>query len=234
MGFLDTLFGNDSADAAKKAAADTFAKQQAASGELKNFGSQYAGRFGDLAKSFSPWSETGGGANDALRNLLADPSSIRSLPAYATGVAEGTRAIDHSALANGNLFSGKTGKALVRFGENNFDKTYGDQVARLLGVSQQGLDATGRGVATEGTGLQGELGARTSAYGGDMTSAGTIGQGDIAAANAKTSGLQNLLNLGGSVLGMGLSGGGLGRVSSFATSGMNKLFGGGSPSGYGA
>jgi hypothetical protein len=82
------------------------------------------------------------------------------------------------------LFSGKTGKDLTRFGEGFFDKTYGDQLSRLLGISSQGLGATQAGINTTGTGLTGQLGARTSAYNGGMTSAGTIGQGDIAAANA--------------------------------------------------
>jgi hypothetical protein len=74
-------------------------------------------------------------------------------------------------------------------------------------------------VATEGQGLQGQLGARTSAYNQDFNSAGTIGQGDVAAANAKMKGTQGLLNLGGSILGSGLSGGFGG--------GFGSLFGGG-------
>lgn len=60
-----------------------------------------------------------------------------------------------------------------------------------------------------------------------MTSAGTIGQGDVAAANAKTQGWQNLLNVGGFLGGSALSGG-------FKMPKFNGLFGGGSPSGYGA
>jgi hypothetical protein len=60
----------------------------------------------------------------------------------------------------------------------------------------QGMTATGAGNAAYGEGLRGELGARSTAYGGDMSSAGTIGQGDIAAANAKAAGSQNIINAG--------------------------------------
>lgn len=228
MGWFDTLMGNDAADAARAAAADKFGKQTAATDDFKKFGSEYAGKFSDLSKSFSPWAATGGVANDAVRQLLADPSSVRSLPGYEFGMSEGTKAIDRSAAAGGNLFSGKTGKALQTYGTNYADTKYGEHLARLLGVSQQGLDATGRGVATTGTGLQGELGARTSAYGGDMNAAGTIAEGDIAAANAEAQGMQNLFNMAAGGIGSIASGGmgGGGGMSSFS-----RLFGGGGPSG---
>lgn len=223
MGLLDDLLGNTSADASRKAAADTFAKQGVATAGLKDFGGQYAQQFGDLSKSFAPWQATGGAANDAVRNLISDPSSVRSLPGYQFDLNEGTKAIDHSALANGSLFSGKTGKALTAYGTNLADKTYGDQLARLLGVSQQGLGATGSEVATTGTGLTGDLSARTSAYGGDMTAAGTIGEGDVAAANAKTKGVQGLMNTAAMLGGMALTGGMGGGMGSLMSAGGNGI-----------
>lgn len=227
MGFLDTLLGNTSADAAKAAAADTYAKQQSAVGGIQNAGSQYAGAFGDLSKGYAPWQQTGQTANSAVQSLLADPSSVRSLPGYQFGMDQGVHAIDHSALANGNLFSGKTGKALENFGTNYADQTYGNQLSRLLGVSQQGLGATQQGINTAGTGLTGQLSANTSAYNGQMTDANTIGQGDIAAANAQTQGIQNLLNFGGNLIGSGLSaasgGAGGGFGSSLMKAGGNGI-----------
>jgi len=240
MGFLDDLLGNTSADAAKAAAADTYAKQQAATSVLQGQGQAYADKFaglgsslGGLSASYAPWINTGQGANTAVQQLLANPSSVSSLPGYQFDLAQGTRALDHSALANGNLFSGKQGKALTGYATNLADKTYGDQLSRLLGISQQGLGAQGQanalqgaGIQMQGQGLTGQLGANTSAYNGNMTSAGTIGQGDIAAANAKTQGMQNLFNLGGSILGGALGGGlGFGGVGSA----VGSLFGG-SPS----
>lgn len=240
MGFLDTLLGNDAADASRRAAADTYGKQTAATAGLREAGDTFASRFGalgsqlgDLSKSFQPWKETGQTANDAVARLLADPSSVRSLPGYQFGIDEGNKSILAGNNATGNLFSGKTGKALESYGINYADTKFGDHLARLLGVSQQGLDATGRGVATEGAGIgmvgQGEtgrLGARTSAYNGDMTSAGTIGQGDVAAANAEAQGMQNLFNMISGGIGSIASMGGGGGMSSFS-----RLLGGGGPSG---
>lgn len=212
MSFLDTLLGNTSADAAKSAAADTYAKQQSAVGSIQGAGQNYAGQFGQLGQGYAPWQATGQTANSAVQNLLADPSSVRGLPGYQFGLDQGVHAIDHSALANGNLFSGKTGKALESFGTNYADQTYGNQLQRLLGVSQQGLGATQSGINTIGTGLTGQLSANTSAYQGQMQDATTIGQGDIAAANAKTSALQNLL--GTASFGIGAASGNSGGVNS--------------------
>jgi hypothetical protein len=98
MGIWDDLTGKSAADASKAAAADTYKKQQDAIAGINQAGDKYATSFGDLAKGYAPWQATGQYANDAVRNLLADPSSIRSLPGYQTGVQEGTRAIDHSAV----------------------------------------------------------------------------------------------------------------------------------------
>ena len=225
MGFFDSLLGNDSADASRKAAADTYAKQQAASSGLRTAGDDYASKVVPLAQGYAPWMETGGAANDAVARLLADPSSVRSLPAYQFLMGEGTKAIDRSAAANGTLFSGRTGKALESYGQNLADKTYGDQLSRLLGVSQQGLNATGASIGTQAQGYGGQLGARTSAYGQDFNSAGTIGQGDIAAANAKQGALQNLLNVGGFLGGAALSGGGGGTLLKGIGNGIGSLLG---------
>lgn len=234
MSFLDDLLGNTAADASKKAAADTYAKQQAATQGITQFGDQYASKFGDLSKKYQPWMDTGATANDAVAQLIANPSSVRSLPGYQFGLDQGNKSILAGNNATGNLFSGSTGKALEGWGVNYADKTYGDQLARLLGVSQQGLGATGASVATAGQGLTGQLGANQSAYQGNMTSAGTIGQGDIAAANAQTQGMQNLFNMAANGIGTVMGNGGAGKMSSYAKTGMNSLFGGGSPSGYGA
>lgn len=232
MGFWDDITGKSAADASTAAAADTYKKQQGAVQNLLGYGDQYATGMSDLSKGYQPWINTGTQANDAVQRLLADPSSVSSLPGYQFDLSQGTKAVDNSALSRGNLFSGATGKALQGYGTNLADKTYGDQLSRLLGISQQGLGAQGSQISTVGQGLTGQLGARTTAYGGDMSSAGTIGQGQIAAANAKAKGSQGLLNTGVSLAGMalgippvGMMGGGGG--SSYDA--ISSLFGG-SPS----
>lgn len=227
MGFWDEITGKSAAEASKKAAAETYAKQQAASAGMRGAGDDYLTSLLGLSKGYQPWMETGRTANDAVARLISDPSSVRSLPAYNFLMDEGTKAIDRSAAAGGSLFSGRTGKALTAYGQNLADKTYGDQLARLLGVSQQGLGATGANIGTQAQGYGGQFGARTSSYGQDFNSAGTIGQGEIAAANAKAKGAQGLLNFGSNLFGSVLSmGSGNPLASLFGSSGKGPVPGG--------
>lgn len=215
MGFWDDLTGKTASDAAKAAAADTYGKQNTAIQSLLGYGDQYANSFANLGQSYQPWINTGQTANTAVQDLIANPDSVRSLPGYQFQLGQGTDAINHAATATGNLFSGKTGKALQSYGQNLADTTYGSQLQRLLGVSNQGLGAQQAQNSTVGTGLTGQLGARQTAYGGQMNAAGTIGQGDIAAANAQAAGSQNLLNTGLKLGGMALGAfGGGGSLSS--------------------
>lgn len=211
MGFFQDITGKTAANASKAAAADTYTKQQDAIRKLLGYGDEYATDMKTLSGAYDPYVATGRTSNDALNRLIADPSSVRSLPGYQFAQSEGVGALDNSAASRGMLNSGRASKDLMRFGTGLADSTYGNQLQRLMGLNQQGMVATGQQVATEGAGLQGQLGARTSAYGGDMTSAGTVGQGDIAAANARAAGSQNLLNAGMNGIGK-LAGSGFGGM----------------------
>lgn len=216
MGFWQDLTGKTAAEASKAAAADTYNKQQGAVQRLLGYGNEYkagtdanAEGFDPYIQNYQPYVESGQAANSALMNLMQNPSSVRGLPGYQFNQEEGQRAIDGSSAARGMNASGRTLKDLMRFGTGLADQTYGNQWQRLLGLSGQGLTATGAQAGVGGQqiglqqqGLQGQLGARTTAYGGDMGSAGTIGQGNIAAANAKAAGSQNLLNTGLKIAGM--------------------------------
>lgn len=224
MGLWQDLTGKTAAEESKKAAADTFRKQQGAISDLLGYGNQYQQGFEGLSQNYAPFAQTGLQANDALAQLIRDPSSVRNLPGYQFDFDQGIQALDRSKAAKGLLNSGRAAMDIQRFGTGLADKTYGDQLARLMGLTQQGLGATQLQTNTAGQGLQGNLGARTTAYGGQMQSAGTIGQGDIAAANARAQGTQNLFNTGASLIGQGVGafgGGGMGGISS--------LFGGGKP-----
>jgi len=213
MGWWDDFNGKTGANAAKAAASDTYNKQQGAVQKLLGYGDEYKAGYDAIGQSYQPYVEQankiGGASNDALLNLIQNPSSVRSLPGYQFAMDEGTRAVDRSAAARGMDQSGRTLKDLTRFATGTADQTYGNQLQRLMGLNQQGFSqgmaATGAENAAYGTGLNGQTGARTTAYNGDMTSAGTIGQGDIAAANAKAAGAQNIFNgamkIGGMALG---------------------------------
>lgn len=233
MSFLDDLTGKTAAEASRRAAADTYNKQQSAVAKLLGYGDEFksgtdanAAGFDPYIRNYDPYVASGREANSVLMTLMSNPESVRSLPGYQFAFDEGQRAIDRSRAAGHVGASGGTLKDLTRFGTGIADQTYGNQWQRLLGLSQQGLGATGAQAGIGGsqiglreTGLQGQLGARSTAYGGDMASAGTIGQGDIAAANARASGLQGLMNFGGNLVGKGLGmfgfGGAFGQGGAF-------------------
>jgi hypothetical protein len=211
MGFWQDLTGETASDAANAAAADTYGKQRAATADLRNYGDAYASQFKDLATGYDPYKSAG---TSAIQQLMAglglskDPdaqaaftASYRALPGYQAGLDTGSRAITGNAAARGMLNSGATLKGLQRYGSNYEDQRSGDYLSRLMTVGQ---------------GLLGQLQTRTGAYNGDMTSAGTIGQGQIAGANAEAAGSQNLLNAGLKLGGMAL--GAFGGMPSFGGS----------------
>lgn len=238
MSFWDDLTGSTAADASKAAAADTYGKQQGAIGKLLGYGDQYKAGYDQIGASYQPYvnqaSTLSGNTSGALNNLIQDPGSVRSLPGYQFAQQEGSRAIDRSAAARGMDQSGRTLKDLNRFGTGLADQTYGNQLQRLMGLNQQGfsqgMQAQGAQNQAYGQGLQGQFGARQTAYGGDMGSAGTIGQGDIAAANARASGSQNLLSTGLKIGGMALGafgGGPMGALMGGGGTGTSMSGGGG-------
>lgn len=233
MSFWDDLTGHTSANASNAAAADTYAKQQSAIAGVQGAGSNYATSMRDLAQGYAPYTRVGGAGTDALMSLLQNPGSVSSLPGYQFDQQQGIQALDRSAAARGMLNSGRQSKDLLRFGTGLADQTYGNQLQRLLGISQFGLGATGAQNQTIGQGLQGQLGAQQSAYGGAMNAAGTIGQGQVAGAQAEQQGAGNILGagayLGGAALGGGF-GGGAGKLASSAGSGIYSLMSG-KPSG---
>lgn len=220
MGFFDTLLGKGASETSRAAAQDQYNKQVAA-------GSQSADAFRNLATSFDPYRQGGTAAQNRVYDLLGlngapaqsnAYSTFRSDPGYQFALEQGIGAIDKSAAARGNLNSGATLKALQQYGQGMADQSYGNYLARLMALGQQGLGATQSAVGTQAQGLQNQFGAN---YG----SAGTIGQGMVAGANAEAGALGNLLGvagyLGGAALG-GPLGGSLGnlmggsRTSSYA------------------
>jgi hypothetical protein len=218
MGFWGDITGKTAADASKAAAADTYRKQTAAVGELKGYGDTLPGAYAGLADRFEPYAAGGGSAMARLLTGLGLPggdgedfsAAYRALPGYQAGMDRGNQSVMQTAGARGMLNSGRTMKDLYRFGSDYEDQRSGDYMTRLAGLAGMGQSATAQGVATEGQGLQGQLQTRIAGYNGQYGSAGTIGQGDIAGANARAAGMTNLLNLGGNLAGkaIGAFGGG--------------------------
>jgi hypothetical protein len=220
VGLWSTLTGKDAAKASNEAAADTYRKQTAAVSELKGYGDTLPGAYAGLADRFDPYASAG---NSALAQLLSGlglngeggsaefAQGYRNLPGYQAGLDRGQNAVMGTNAARGMLNSGRTMKDLYRFGSDYEDQRSGDYMNRLAGVAGMGQQATAQGVTTEGAGLQGQLQSRLAGYGGQYGSAGTIGQGMVAGANAQAAGMGNLLNVGanlaGKFLGAGSSGG---------------------------
>lgn len=225
MGIWDDLSGKTASGAANAAASDTYGKQQGAINDLKQYGNKYAAQYSELSKGYDPYV---GAGNSALQQLMAGlglggagsqegfTAAYRGLPGYQAGLQTGTDAAMTTANTGNMLQSGKTLKALQRFGSDYEDGRVGSYLDRLTGLSNTGQQATGQQIATVGQGLQGQLGTRTSAFGGDMQAAGTIGQGQIAGAQAEQQGMTNLMGTAAYLGGAALGGGGLGGgMSSF-------------------
>jgi hypothetical protein len=222
MGFLDDLLGNTSADAAKAAAADTYKKQQSATKGITEFGDTQPGAFNQLSQAYQPYTQAGG---SALQQLLAGlglggegsqegfTRAYQGLPGYQSGLDTGLTGASRALNAGNMGQSGKALKSLYRFGSDYENQRSGDYLNRLTGLAGMGQQATGAQVGTQAQGLQNQLATRQSAYGGNMQSAGTIGQGDIAAAQAQQQGATNIMGTVANLAGMAMGGmGGLGGL----------------------
>lgn len=218
MGFLDTLLGKDASAAANSAAFDTYQKQSAASEAQRKAGNQFQGDVTGYAQAYSPYVEGGGRAQDQVYSLLGlngggaqsgAYDQFRSDPGYQFQQQQGVNAIDRSAASRGMLNSGAQLKALDRYGQGVADQSYGNYLQRLMTLGGQGLGATGQQANLLTQGSQGNLNAQLNAGQQQFNSAGTIGQGQVAGANAEAGALGNILGaasyLGGAALGGGAS-----------------------------
>lgn len=228
MGFFGSLLGTDAAKAANAAAADTYKKQQAAVQGLNTYADTVPGAYNQIASGYDPYT---GAGNAALKQLMAGlglggaegsqafTTAYQSLPGYQSGLDTGTTAAERALNAGNFGQSGRALKSLYRYGSDYENQRSGDYLNRLSGVAGQGLQATGAQAGLQGQGLQTQAGLRQSAFGGDINSAGTIGQGMVAGEQAKQTALGNLMSTG-AYLGGALLGGPIGGST------FGKLFGG--------
>lgn len=222
MGIWEDLTGKSSANASNAAAADTYSKIMSATGDYKAYGDDYASKFSELSKMFAPYGEAGKAALQRLMGGLglggeggsaAFADAYRALPGYEAGLETGTRAVTAGANAGNMLNSGRTLKALQRFGSDYEDQRSGSYLDRLFALAGTGQQATGQQVATEGQGLQGQMATRQGAFQGAVQAAPVIGQGQVAGEQAKQSALTNLMSTGAYLGGAALGGGRLPRFA---------------------
>lgn len=135
---------------------------------------------------------------------------FQEAPGYQFQLAQGLDAIQSTAAARGNLYSGATMQGAQEFGQGLANQEYNNYLNRLAGVGQSGQAAAGN---------QANAGANYAANAGNaLASIGNArAAGAVGAANAWSGGLNNLA---GSFGYMGGSGGNSG--------GSNWLFGGNS------
>lgn len=215
MGIFDTLFGTAASDTSNAAAGDTYNKQKKAIRKYNAVGDDYAHDMRGLSNQFNPYVKAGGkGLAQLMAGLglggaegsAAFTDAYRSTPGYESGLETGTNAAIAGQNAGGMLQSGRAMKELQRYGSDYEDQNVDDYFARLSGVAGMGQQATAQKVNTAGQGLGGRLQQRGTAFTGDMSAAGTIGQGMVAGAQAEQSALTNLMGAGSYLAGSFLGG----------------------------
>lgn len=131
------------------------------------------GMYDQTREDYAPWREAGSSALSQLQALLANPQSITQTPGYDFRLNQGQQAIDRSAAARGNLYSGGTLKALDRFGQDYGTSEYGQQYNRLsnlAGLGQVGVQGT-----ANAAGNYAQQGGNALSNMGDARASGAIG-----------------------------------------------------------
>lgn len=132
-----------------------------------------------------------------LAKIKSGPGEFTESPGYTFRVGEGIKALDRSAAAKGNLFSGRTGKELTRFGQDyatsdydNWLRRYYDSLTPYQSGLGLGLTATGANVNSS-TGVGGQQ-AQNLLRAGEASASLPINQAN-ALTSATSSGLNNYL-----------------------------------------
>lgn len=132
--------------------------------------------------------------NEADAQAFADANSMpgyeyqgfKATPGYQFALEQGQAAIDGSAAARGNVFSGATLKAQQEYGTGLANQEYNNFLNRLTGQASQGQAAAGN-IANAGANYASGAG-NALANMGNAQAAGYIGQ-----ANAINSGINNAI-----------------------------------------
>lgn len=161
-------------------------------------------QFAQNREDMRPYREAGYSALGKLSDLIGnyrpfDGAELRSDPGYQFGLGEGMRTLEQGAAARGGLFSGKTLRDLVQFGQDYGSTMFDNRMRMRLGEQAQrynqlaGVANTGQITAMGGAQL-GQQGAGTIAdlltQGGNAQAAGIVG-----GANAISNTMGNLGNL---------------------------------------
>lgn len=182
LGAGATMYGaSKAASAQEKAAAQAAAaQQQALSFQRENY---------DKASgNLNPFITTGQGANNLLASfygLNGNPAlgesalaAFKSSPDYQFALKEGIGALDNSAAAKGGLLSGNQLRAVTEYGSGLATQNLSNYLARLSGLSDQGIRAGG---------ILGQIGMGTGAN--VNTASNKLGNAYMAEGTAEASGI---------------------------------------------
>lgn len=179
-GVMQNRAAGRAANAQRDAASAGIAEQQAAREQFQ--------------QNINPYLAFGQQGITGLQGLLNDPDSIQDSAAYQWQVGQGLNALDRSAAARGNLFSGGHSADLLRFGQGLASQEYGNQWARLMGIANMGQNSA------VGAGQMGQNSA--NAIGNLYGNIGQAGAGQaINSANAWGNALQGLAGVAGNYMG---------------------------------
>lgn len=113
-----------------------------------------------------PYLDVGSTSANHLRDLLNNPFRAPTLeeaknnPGYQFTLDQGVSALDKSAAARGNLFSGTQGTALLQYGQDLGERNYEDVYNRAMGeyMNRYNTLMGGTGVGQTATGQYGQQG----------------------------------------------------------------------------
>lgn len=113
-------------------------------------------------------------------------SQFQADPGYAFRIAEGQKALERSAAAKGGLFSGATGKALSRYGQDMASQEYGNAYNRYNNDQSQQFNrlAALAGIGQTSQGQINQLGMNAA----NQVGQNYLGMGNAQAANAVAQG----------------------------------------------
>lgn len=159
-------------------------------------------QYNQTRKDLKPWREAGKTALTQISEGIAsgafDPSNFQfeKDPGYDFRLSEGTRALERSAAARGNLFSGATGKAITQYGQDFASDEYDRAYARAANAKATNYNIlasqAGQGqVATNGLVSAGNTNT-SNIIAANQNNASAIGQYGMAGANAWAQGGMNV------------------------------------------
>lgn len=253
MGFFDTLFGGGAQEeAAAKNAAALQTYQNTALPALATGYNTGTGAINSAISAYSPLATLGAKYNqagDLLSGALgaggpagtaAAQAAFTNAPGYSDAITAGLDAINRRRGTTGMYDSGNADQDAQTFGQNLQNQQYNTWLQNLQSLAGMGVTATG-GAATGQAAGYGSLANLATQYGEDQSgvasgvTSGTIADNNMVA-SGQAAGAKNILGAGLSLASLAMAPltGGSSLAGLALKSGSNLLFGGGSPSSYGA